>query len=77
MRAETEIIDPAQNSTLTQALVVPGYKAQIERLITFKVQAFDWNCPQHIKPRFTCEEVTGLDIEAVKAKLKEGKPCGP
>jgi len=30
------------------------------------VQAFDWNCPQHITPRYTVE-----DIEAAFAPQKE------
>jgi len=31
-----------------------------ERAITISVEAFDWNCPQHITPRFTEEEVRDL-----------------
>ena len=31
----------------------PGYKAVIERVFVIRVEAFDWNCPQHITPRFT------------------------
>lgn len=33
------------------------YKAVIERVITFKVLAYDWNCPQHILARYTLEEI--------------------
>jgi uncharacterized protein len=29
----------------------------IERVILIHVEAFDWNCPQHITPRFTAEEL--------------------
>ena len=32
---------------------LPGYRARIERVIAIRVEAFDWNCPQHITPRFT------------------------
>jgi hypothetical protein len=32
---------------------LPGYRARIERVIVIRVEAFDWNCPQHITPRFT------------------------
>jgi hypothetical protein len=28
-----------------------------ERLITVKLEGFDWNCPQHITPRFTEAEL--------------------
>jgi len=46
--------DPA----LTALVTVPGYKAKLERIFRVRLEAFDWNCPQHITPRFTEEEVT-------------------
>jgi predicted pyridoxine 5'-phosphate oxidase superfamily flavin-nucleotide-binding protein len=36
---------------------LPDYPARIERVMAIEVAAFDWNCPQHITPRFTAEEV--------------------
>jgi predicted pyridoxine 5'-phosphate oxidase superfamily flavin-nucleotide-binding protein len=35
----------------------PRYKAAIERVFVIHVDAFDWNCPQHITPRYTAEEI--------------------
>src|SRR5450432_3356148 len=35
----------------------PGYKAKLERVYVIRVEAFDWNCPQHITPRFTAEQI--------------------
>ena len=35
----------------------PRYKAIIERVYGSQVESFDWNCPQHIVPRFTLEEI--------------------
>ncbi len=29
----------------------------IERVILIHIEAFDWNCPQHITPRYTLEEL--------------------
>lgn len=55
--ATAEVLDPADQPELTKQLVMPGYDAIVERIIIFKVEAFDWNCPQHITPRFTEEEV--------------------
>jgi predicted pyridoxine 5'-phosphate oxidase superfamily flavin-nucleotide-binding protein len=37
---------------------LPGYAARIERVAVIEVAAFDWNCPQHITPRFTEAEVS-------------------
>ena len=35
---------------------MPDYRARIERLVLLRVQAYDWNCPRHITPRYTTEE---------------------
>ena len=37
-----------------------------ERALLIHIEAFDWNCPQHITPRFTEEEVMDL-LEARNA----------
>ncbi len=34
-----------------------------ERAFVIHIEAFDWNCPQHITPRFTEEEVSELLAE--------------
>jgi predicted pyridoxine 5'-phosphate oxidase superfamily flavin-nucleotide-binding protein len=49
-------IGPDEPDTLAR-LTVPGYRATVERGILIKVEAFEWNCPQHITQRFTLEEV--------------------
>ena len=54
--AETEILDPEQHSELLEKLTMKDYKAPIERLVIFHIKAFDWNCPQHITPRYTVEK---------------------
>jgi predicted pyridoxine 5'-phosphate oxidase superfamily flavin-nucleotide-binding protein len=62
-----------------KALVVPGYKAPVERGLLIEISAFDWNCPQHITPRFTeAQVVAGVkplhdriaELEAEVARLK-------
>lgn len=39
------------------ALMMPGYAAEPERAFLIDVIGFDWNCPQHITPRFTEAEL--------------------
>jgi nuclear transport factor 2 (NTF2) superfamily protein/predicted pyridoxine 5'-phosphate oxidase superfamily flavin-nucleotide-binding protein len=41
-------------------LQVPGYRARVERGFIVRVEAFDWNCPQHITPRYTESEIQQL-----------------
>jgi len=53
LMARTEIIDAHEHPDLVEQVADPAYAAKIERIVVFKVVAFDWNCPQHITPRFT------------------------
>ena len=71
------LVDSA-DAALLERLEVPGYRAIVERAILVTVEAFDWNCPQHITPRFTLEVIeranVGLrnriaDLEAELARL--------
>jgi predicted pyridoxine 5'-phosphate oxidase superfamily flavin-nucleotide-binding protein len=36
---------------------MPKEKTGIERVFVIHVEAYDWNCPQHITPRYTVEEI--------------------
>jgi predicted pyridoxine 5'-phosphate oxidase superfamily flavin-nucleotide-binding protein len=40
----------------------------IERVILIHVEAFDWNCPQHITPRYSMEELQKV-LAPVREKL--------
>lgn len=51
--AQAKIRDLTAAPELARQLAIPGYKAKVERGILFHLQAFDWNCPQHITPRYT------------------------
>ena len=42
---------------LTEQVVVPGYRAKPERIFRVRLAAFDWNCHQHITPRFDEHEI--------------------
>jgi predicted pyridoxine 5'-phosphate oxidase superfamily flavin-nucleotide-binding protein len=46
-----------ERTELLESLSVSQYKAKVERGILIHVAAYDWNCPQHITPRFTQEQV--------------------
>ena len=38
----------------------PTYKGKAERAFVFRISLWDGNCPQHINPRFTKEEIQEL-----------------
>jgi predicted pyridoxine 5'-phosphate oxidase superfamily flavin-nucleotide-binding protein len=52
-----EVVALDADPALTELVAVPGYKAKLERIFRLKLEAFDWNCPQHITPRFTEQEI--------------------
>jgi uncharacterized protein len=51
------IVDVADDPALAARLTVDGQPGKVERSVLVDVEAFTWNCPQHITPRFTAEEV--------------------
>jgi predicted pyridoxine 5'-phosphate oxidase superfamily flavin-nucleotide-binding protein len=42
---------------LTELVTDGKYKATLERVFRLRLTAFDWNCQQHITPRFTEQEI--------------------
>ena len=63
--------DPA----LLRQVDLPDDEARVERLMLIEVAAFDWNCPQHITPRFTAAEVARAvaplrtEVETLRTRL--------
>ncbi|MDN3547986.1 pyridoxamine 5'-phosphate oxidase family protein [Mucilaginibacter aquaedulcis] len=55
--AEASVLPIESNTELFNKLNLDDYKFKPERIILFKVKAYDWNCPQHITPRYTLEEI--------------------
>ena len=61
LMARAEIVDAADRPDLVEEVADPSYRARVERVVVFHVVAFDWNCPQHITPRFTIEELVAFE----------------
>ena len=47
---------------LNQKLAIDGYKGDVERAFIIHIEAWDRNCPQHIQPRYTKQEIEELNI---------------
>ena len=64
---------------LIAQLHIPEEKTPSERAFVIHVEAFDWNCPQHITPRYTREELAEalepmrIRLEALEAENKRLK----
>jgi uncharacterized protein len=52
-----DILEGAQAEPWLDRVRMPGEKTPIERVFLIHVEAYDWNCPQHITPRYTAEEI--------------------
>lgn len=61
LMARTEVVAAANHPDLLNQVQDPSYSAHVERVVLFHIVAFDWNCPQHITPRWTQEELAALE----------------
>ncbi|MEH6592128.1 MAG: pyridoxamine 5'-phosphate oxidase family protein [Halioglobus sp.] len=49
-----------EDADLLARLEDDHYRARVERAFVIDIEAFDWNCPQHITPRYSEAEVQAL-----------------
>ncbi len=59
------VLDAREHPELVEQLAAPAERRLVERIFRVAVEAFDWNCPKYITPRFTAAE-----IEASVAPLR-------
>ncbi|MBW4024987.1 MAG: pyridoxamine 5-phosphate oxidase [Proteobacteria bacterium] len=58
------------DGALTALVTAPGYKAKLERIFRLHLEAFDWNCSQHITPRFSEPEISQAVVR-LRTRLAE------
>jgi len=73
--ATATVVDAVGDPELAETLSDADYKAKVERLVLLTIQAYDWNCPQHIRPRFTEEEVLANLARFIEVEEKSCDPC--
>ncbi len=82
--AKAEVVELKDDPSLYDLLDLNDYKFKPERMLVLHIEAYDWNCPQHITPRYTVEEIEAAfagqrnqittlqaELKALKIKLKE------
>ena len=52
-----DVVRAADHPELLAQVSPDDYDAKIERIFRFTLEAFDWNCPQHITQRYTIDEI--------------------
>lgn len=71
------IIDQTTEQELMSKLISLDYNARVERAFIIEIKGFDWNCPQHITPRWTADDIQKavtplkLKIEQLENQLRE------
>lgn len=60
----------ADDPALVKALVDRDYPGRPERLFRISVDAADWNCPQHITPRFAETELHHA-LDPIRARIAQ------
>ncbi len=53
----TRLVAAKDDPSLIASLKHPNYRGLPERAAVISIEALDWNCPQHIPPRMTLEEL--------------------
>jgi predicted pyridoxine 5'-phosphate oxidase superfamily flavin-nucleotide-binding protein len=66
-----EVLDAAADPALLAAVSGPGEPAA-ERIMVIRVAAFDWNCSQHITPRYTASELAERGLTLPESHPSQG-----
>lgn len=64
------VVSASEDAALVASLMPDGYRAVPERAYVIDVIGFDWNCPQHITPRFTEAEIAAA-IQPLNTELNQ------
>jgi ferredoxin-NADP reductase/predicted pyridoxine 5'-phosphate oxidase superfamily flavin-nucleotide-binding protein len=67
-------VDERTELALLAKLESPDFRAPVERGIVIRVEAFDWNCPKYITPRYSQREVEALIEQARRQPIAAEKP---
>ncbi|MGB8698569.1 MAG: pyridoxamine 5'-phosphate oxidase family protein [Thermosynechococcaceae cyanobacterium] len=61
---------------LIEQLRVPEDDSEIERVILFDIEAWDWNCPQHIPIQYSEQEVANLQARIAELENRLSQYTG-
>ncbi|GAB4588165.1 pyridoxamine 5'-phosphate oxidase family protein [Nocardia sp. IFM 10818] len=64
------IVEAGDDRELIAALSTADYKAHVERAVLIEVEAFDWNCSQHIPELYPREEVLEA-VQGMRERIEE------
>lgn len=68
--AHAQVKSLADDPELAAKIATPGYRGKAERAFVLHLDAFDWNCPQHIMQRFDAPDVAEA-IGGLQRRIEE------
>lgn len=68
--AHVERLTLDADQSLTDLVSDPTYRGRAERIFKLRLEAYDWNCPQHIIPRYTEQQVEQA-VAPLRQKLEQ------
>jgi predicted pyridoxine 5'-phosphate oxidase superfamily flavin-nucleotide-binding protein len=68
--AHVETLALDADPQLAERVVDRSYGARPERIFRLRLQAFDWNCPQHITRRFTEQQIATV-IQPLRERVEQ------
>lgn len=75
MIGRAKVVPHAADPVLVEGLMPESYQAVAERAYLIDIVGFDWNCPQHIAPRYSEAEIKAgvapllAEIEHLRAEI--------
>ncbi len=63
------VVSTEDDPGLAARLTAGVHDGVVERLVVVTVEAYDWNCPQHITPRFTAAELAP-HLDALQERIE-------
>jgi len=63
--------DARDHAELVAQLAEPEIRPSVERFFFIDIVSFDWNCPQHITPRYTVEEIKENIVAPLQRRIAE------
>lgn len=63
------VLRPLEDAGLLEAVSEPRTSGRAERIVVITVEGYEWNCSQHITPRFTTEELSA-GLSAMRGEIR-------
>ena len=64
------VVDAREEPALADSVSIASERTSVERIFLINIVSYDWNCPQHITPRYTAPEIQAA-IQPLQDRVRE------